>query len=756
MNKTFASILTVLIISFFANFGQHIFAQELVISEIVIEGNQRVENETIETYVSIDIGDEFDVNKINETVKNIFSSGFFSDVKVSRRKNTLLIKVVENPIINRISFEGNEDIDDESLYDEIRIAPRSVFTKAKIQDEVNRMITIYRRIGRFDAAVNPKIIILPQNRVNIVFEIDEGENTSILSINFVGNENFSDRRLRDIIVTRQTRWYSILTSTDRYDPDQLSLDREELRKFYLDHGYADFSVESSVAQLSKDKEGFNIIFSIEEGKKYNIQNVSIENLVQGVDTKDVLEQLPLKNGMTYSVNKVEEAIDELTDIILLQGYPFIVVVPEVQRVENKSLINVNLRVNEAEKIYVSRINIKGNDRTEDQVIRRNMRLAEGDAIVSKLISRSITVIRNLEFFEQVTIKEVPTGNYGFSDLDIEVVEKPTGELSFGGGFSSTAGGLVNFGLKERNFLGKGQAVNLQARLSERQQTVSGGFSEPYFYNRDISLGADIYDDIYDYRESRYILNKTGLSIRSNFALSEYLNQGVGYILETRNVKPETGASSSVIAEKGKTLLSTLNTSFTYDRLDNRLNPTEGFSSSANASFAGIGGDKKYVRIINSYKYYIPYNDKQIIFGLTMVAGINVGLDQDILLSDRFFLGGNNFRGFEQAGVGPRDKSSLDSLGGNYYYVGGVNATFGIGLPPELGVRATLFSNLGSISGIDRSSSPYHDDFSPRLTIGAGVQWQSPFGPISVSLTQAIIKEDYDKTEVVSFGIGTFF
>ncbi|PPR27505.1 MAG: Outer membrane protein assembly factor BamA, partial [Alphaproteobacteria bacterium MarineAlpha9_Bin1] len=648
MNKTFASILIILIISFFTNFGQHIFAQESVISEIVIEGNQRVENETIETYVSIDIGDEFDVNKINETVKNIFSSGFFSDVKVSRRKNTLLIKVVENPIINRISFEGNEDIDDESLYDEIRIAPRSVFTKAKIQDEVNRMITIYRRIGRFDAAVNPKIIILPKNRVDIVFEINEGENTSILSINFVGNENFSDRRLRDIIVTRQTRWYSILTATDRYDPDQLSLDREELRKFYLDHGYADFSVESSVAQLSKDKEGFNIIFSIEEGKKYNIQNVSIENLVQGVDTKDVLEQLPLKNGMTYSVNKVEEAIDELTDIILLQGYPFIVVVPEVQRVENKSLINVNLRVNEAEKIYVSRINIKGNDRTEDQVIRRNMRLAEGDAIVSKLISRSHTVIRNLEFFEKVDIKEVPTGNYGFSDLDIEVVEKPTGELSFGGGFSSTAGGLVNFGIRERNFMGKGQSVNLQARLSGRQQTVSAGFLEPYFYNRDVSLGADIYDDIYDYRESRYVLDKTGLSIRSNFALSEYLNQGVGYILETRNLKPETGASSSVIAEKGKTLLSTLNTSFTYDRLDNRLNPTEGFSASANASLAGIGGDKKYVRIINSYKYYIPYNDKQIIFGLTMDAGIAAGLDQDILLSDRFYLGGNNFRGFEQA------------------------------------------------------------------------------------------------------------
>jgi len=756
MKNMFIRIITICLACILVSLNHYSLAQDSDISEIVIKGNQRVENETIISYMDVNIGDSFDVDNLNRNVKNIFSSGFFSDVKISKQGSKLIIKVIENPIVNRVFFEGNKKINDEDLNAEVQISPRSVFTRAKIQDEVERIITIYRRNGRFDAKVTPKVVTLPQNRVDIVFEINEGENTEILSINFIGNKNFSDRRLRNIIITRQTRWYSILTSTDRYDPDQLSADRDELRRFYINHGFADFQVESSVAQLSKEKDGFNIIFSITEGKKYNINNVVIENLVDGVITKNLLKELSVQPGKTYSANQIEESINELTDIIIEQGYPFINVVPEVQRVENENLININFKIYSSDKVYVSRINIIGNDRTIDEVIRRNIRLAEGDAIVPKLISRSKSLIVNLGFFEKVDIKEVPTGKQGYSDINISIVEKATGELSFGGGYSTTAGGVAQFGIRENNFLGKGQKLNFNARLSGRQQTVSAGFTEPYFYQREVSLGGNIYDDEYDYRESNYILDKQGFNINSYFSLSEFLKQGLSYTLETRDVQPESSASASIVAEKGETILSKISTSLNYNTIDNFMNPSEGFKSSTSASFAGIGGDKKYISFANNNQYFYPYNDKQIIFGLSIDSGITIGLDEDILISDRFFLGGNKFRGFAPAGVGPRDKSIKDSLGGNYYYVGTAKAIFGLGLPPELGVKGTLFSIIGSLSGIDKASVAYNDDFSPRLSTGVGISWQSPFGPISLSFTKALVKESYDKTEVFNFGMGTSF
>ena len=756
MKNIFIRIVAICLACILVSLNHYALAQDSDISEIVIKGNQRVENETIISYMDVNIGDSFDVDNLNRNVKNIFSSGFFSDVKISRQGSKLIIKVIENPIVNRVFFEGNKKINDEDLNSEIQISPRSVFTRAKIHDEVERIITIYRRNGRFDAKVTPKVVTLPQNRVDIVFEINEGENTEILSINFIGNKNFSDRRLRDIIITRQTRWYSILTSTDRYDPDQLSADRDELRRFYINHGFADFLVESSVAQLSKKKDGFNIIFSITEGRKYNINNVVIENLVDGVITKDLLKELSVQPGKTYSANQIEESINVLTDIIIAQGYPFINIVPEVQRVKNENFINVNFKVYSSDKVYVSRINIIGNDRTIDEVIRRNIRLAEGDAIVPKLISRSQSLIVNLGFFENVEIKELSTGKHGYSDLNVSIVEKATGELSFGGGYSTTAGGVVQFGIKENNFLGKGQKLNFNARLSGRQQTVSAGFTEPYFYQREVSLGGNIYDDEYDYRESNYILDKKGFNINSYFSLSEFLKQGLSYTLETRDVQPDSSASASIVAEKGETVLSKISTSLNYNTIDNFLNPSEGLKSGTSAAFAGIGGDKKYISFSNNTQYFYPYNDKQIIFGLSIDSGITLGLDEDILISDRFFLGGTKFRGFAPAGVGPRDKSNKDSLGGNYYYVGTAKATFGLGLPPELGVKGTIFSIIGSISGIDKASVAYHDDFSPRLSTGVGISWQSPFGPISLSFTQAIVKESYDQTEVFNFGMGTSF
>ena len=742
-------------VTYFSIFIGSVYAQDVIITDIIVEGNQRVEDETVKTYISIRIGEKLETDSLNQTIKNIYSSGFFSDVRASLLGTSILIKVIENPIINRIAFEGNNKIDDEALQSEIRLASRSIFTRAKIQDEVERIVTVYRRNGRFDVKVEPKVITLPQNRVDIVFEIAEGENTEILSINFIGNKFFSDRKLREIIITRQTRWYSILTATDRYDPDQLSLDREELRRFYLNNGFADFVVESAVAQLSKEKEGFNIIFTIIEGGQYTIKNVIFENLVDGVSVENIMGKLPLETGEIYSANDVETAVEIVTDDIILQGYPFIEIFPEVERVDDDSQININLRINPSEKKYVSRIEISGNDRTIDSVIRRNMRLAEGDAIIPSLIARSRTLITNLGFFESVDLQEVPTGNYGYSDINVNIVEKPTGELSFGAGYSTSQGGIGNFGISENNFLGRGQKLNVKASLSSRRQNVTLGFVEPYFFNRDVSLGTDVYDDETHYKESHYKLKRQGFSARTGFTLSEYLSQSLSYSFENRDVNPESNASASIQKEKGETLLSSVGTSLTYDTLDNRMFPSDGYQSSLSGTLAGLGGDKNYLKVSSRNKYYYPYDDKRIIFGLGMEAGAAIGFDEDILVSDRFFLGGNNFRGFAPAGVGPRDSSKTDALGGNYYYVGTARAEFGIGLPQELGVKGSVFSYVGSLSGVDTSSTIF-DDFSPRISSGLGISWQSPFGPISLTFTKAIVKETYDKTESFNFGIGTNF
>ena len=727
-----------------------------IISDIKIEGNQRVELDTIYSYLKVSKGENFDIDKLNNSLKNLYSTGFFSDVNIMRDNSIVIIKVVENPIINRVVFEGNNEIENDVLASEVSLKSRNLFTRTKIQEDVQRILSLYRNEGSLSTTVKPNIISLDQNRVDIVFEINEGENTVINSITFNGNKNFSDRRLRDIIITRQTRWYSILSSNDKYDPQQIQVDENLLRKFYKDNGYADVSIEPAVAQLDREKDGFNIIYSIDEGKKYVYGDIEISSNISEIDIDIIKIGLKIEEGDVYSAGKIENTIKIINKLVIEQGFPFTETFPEVDRVENTNNLSVLFRINQADKKYVDRIIIRGNERTLDKVIRRNIRLAEGDAYVSSLLARSKTLITNLGFFAKVDLTENSTAKQGTTDIIVDVQETSTGELSFGGGYSSQVGGLLNIGVSERNFMGKGQRISLVSKFSEREADYSFSFSEPYFLNRDLYASTNLYNNKIDYKESSYELSRQGFNLSGNFTLDEFIRQSLRYSLEVRDLNPRSGASASIISEKGETVLSELSTSINIDTTDNRNMPTEGYSLAIASSFAGLGGDKEFLRINNNANYYKSFNDESIILDVGYDAGVIIGLDQDILISDRYFLGGNSFRGFDQSGLGPRDSNNSDSLGGNLFYTGSIKASFGIGLPPELGVKGNWFATAGSLTGIDKSSVSYNDDASIRLSSGVGISWNSPFGPISIIFSQAILKEDYDRTESVSFGIGQKF
>ena len=727
-----------------------------IISDIKIEGNQRVELDTIYSYLKVSKGENFDIDKLNNSLKNLYSTGFFSDVNIMRDNSIVIIKVVENPIINRVVFEGNNEIENDVLASEVSLKSRNLFTRTKIQEDVQRILSLYRNEGSLSTTVKPNIISLDQNRVDIVFEINEGENTVINSITFNGNKNFSDRRLRDTIITRQTRWYSILSSNDKYDPQQIQVDENLLRKFYKDNGYADVSIEPAVAQLDREKDGFNIIFSIDEGKKYVYGDIEISSNISEIDIDIIKIGLKIEEGDVYSAGKIENTIKIINKLVIEQGFPFTETFPEVDRVENTNNLSVLFRINQADKKYVDRIIIRGNERTLDKVIRRNIRLAEGDAYVSSLLARSKTLITNLGFFAKVDLTENSTAKQGTTDIIVDVQETSTGELSFGGGYSSQVGGLLNIGVSERNFMGKGQRISLVSKFSEREADYTFSFSEPYFLNRDLYASTNLYNNKIDYKESSYELSRQGFNLSGNFTLDEFIRQSLRYSLEVRDLNPRSGASASIISEKGETVLSELSTSINIDTTDNRNMPTEGYSLAIASSFAGLGGDKEFLRINNNANYYKSFNDESIILDVGYDAGVIIGLDQDILISDRYFLGGNSFRGFDQSGLGPRDSNNSDSLGGNLFYTGSIKASFGIGLPPELGVKGNWFATAGSLTGIDKSSVSYNDDASIRLSSGVGISWNSPFGPISIIFSQAILKEDYDRTESVSFGIGQKF
>lgn len=728
-----------------------------VVGAIEVTGNQRIESDTVRSYMTLRPGSEFDDSKIDQSLKTLFSTGLFADVTIRREGNNLVVNVVENPIINQVAFEGNSAIKDEALDAEVRLKPRVVYTRARVQEDLKRIIEVYRRSGRFAATVEPKVIQLPQNRVDLVFEIREGSVTGIRQIYFIGNRRFSDSRLRSEVSTQVSRWWNILASRDNYDPDRLVFDREQLRKFYLSRGYADFRVVSAVAELTRDREQFFITFVVDEGPLYEFGTIDIKTELEKIDPELLREKIKTLSGDLYNAKLIDDTVEELTFAAGEYGYAFVDIRPNIKRQKNERKIDIVYQINEGPRVYVDKINIEGNVRTLDRVIRREFRLVEGDAFNAAKLNRSRSRIRGLDFFGNVEITQTPGEAPDRTSINVEVKEKSTGQLSFGVGFSSTESLIADVSIAERNLLGKGQFLRASAQASDLTQEYQLSFSEPYFLNRPLAAGFDLFNVTNDYTDfASFKTEQTGFTLSIGAPLSEYAGGRLRYSLAKDSISgAPVNASPFILAALGSDVTSLVGYRYTYQDVDDELDPHRGYTFTFLQDFAGLGGDVKYVRTEGEAKYFYPLGE-EVVGNLGLVSGYIEGIGQRVRLNDRFFKGGRTFRGFKTAGVGPRDEFTEDALGGQIYYVGTAQMTFPLGLPEEFGILGNLFTDAGAVTKSVEKGFGVLTSSSPRVAVGVGVAWESPFGPIRLDFAKAVMKEDFDETEAFRFDVGTRF
>ena len=731
---------------------------EPVIRRIVVEGNERIETSTVESYLALRVGEPADAERVDQSIKSLFATGLFDDVSIEPQGETLVVRVVENPIINRIAFEGNRRLDTSVLEAEIQLRPRVVYTRARVQNAVNRILELYRRNGRFAAKVEPKIIELDQNRVDLVFEINEGPTTGVGGISFIGNEQFSDSTLRGVIQTRESAWYRFLTSDDTYDPDRVAFDEELLRRFYNARGFADFQVVSVVAELTPDGREFFITFTLDEGPKFEFGEIRVETSLTDLETEQLIRLAESVKGDTFNAELIEATVQALTDEIGRLGYAFVEIQPLLTKNPETLTVDVTYQIDEGQKVYVERIEISGNLRTLDYVIRREFRLAEGDAFNTALLRRSQQRLRNLGFFESVDMTTETGSAPDRVVIKTRVTERSTGELSFGAGFSTQDGVLGDIRLTERNLLGRGQDLRANLTVSQRRQQIDLSFTEPFFLERDLAAGVDIFRSRTDFQsESSYDETSTGGTLRLGYPLTENLRHAVRYTLRADEIQDVDDDASVFIKEaEGETTTSLVGQTFSYDRRNERFLPSEGYYLRFDQDVAGLGFDNRFLRHELRAEYYYPIIP-DVVFNLSGSAGHIVGIfGEDVGLVDRFFIGGNSLRGFKFGGIGPRDSETDDRLGGNLYYVGSAEVRFPLGLPDELRIFGRGFVDAGSLREIDVNGPTLDESNGLRVGAGVGLSWLSPLGPLSISFAQALVKESRDETELFLLSFGTRF
>ncbi len=745
----------------------HAYAQSgSVIREIRIVGSTRIAPETVKSYLTFNEGDRYDPFQANESVKALIATGLFENVNINQNGGVVTVTIVnENPIINQVVFEGNKDIKDDTLSSEVQLKPRSVFTRAKVQSDVQRILDVYRRSGYYAVQVDAQVINLDNGRVNLAFVIQEGPETKVLSINFIGNRAFSDSQLRGIISTSESNFLSFLKSTDVYDPDRLNLDRELLRRYYLKNGYADARIVSAVADLDPEGKGFYITFTVEEGELYNFGPINVESTLPSIDPDSLRKGVLTQQGGIYDATQIDDTTEKLTIAVAEQGYAFGQIRPRVERDPIGRLITVTYIVEQGPRVYIERINVIGNARTRDYVIRREIRLAEGDAYNRLLVDQARLRLQRLSFFKSVKVNREPGSAPDRVVLSFIVEEQPTGELSLAGGFSSSVGVIGEIAYTERNLLGKGQF--LRVKLSGSAENLQGdiSFTEPRFLDQNISAGFDIFHKENDFSDkSGYEQRKTGGSLRIGFALTENVWLQPNYSLlqdEVFNVDDNASAPIQEIGEIGERIISSVGFSLTYDTRNNRLNPSRGLYFSLSPEFAGVGGDVNYLQTVAEARGYYP-----IFEGITLVGRLIGGYitgwgGQDVLAIDAFFKGGETIRGFDTSGIGPRvadgQDGAGDALGGKIFYAGTVEVRFPIPfLPDELGFSGAVFADAGSLYDTDVKGINVDDSEEIRTSVGASLLWNSPLGPLRADFAWALTKEDFDEEELFRFGASTKF
>ena len=730
-------------------------ASSAYVGDIKVTGLERVEPETVISYIDIKKGETVSDEKLNAALKHLYATGLFEDVAINVNNGTMVVNVSENPVISQVLFDGNDKVDDKMLESEIALAPRSTFSRAKVQEDVRRILEVYRRSGRYATVVNPEIIRRDQNRVDLIYNIDEGPVAVIDKINFIGNEHYSGKELQEVLMSKESRWYRIFSSSENYDAEKTNYDKELLRRFYLKKGYADFRVVSAVAELNPNKKSFTVTFIVDEGKRYNIRDVDIISDISDVNAEDYKRFVKVETGERYNSDKMDKTVTALTDELGKRGFAFVDVEPEVEKNTSTGEADVVFHIKEGARFFIDRINIKGNTRTHDKVIRRELRIEEGDAFNASKIKDSRRNVENLDYFEKVDINtNAKDGNR--ADLDIDVKEKSTGYFNVGIGFSTVNGALVRTGVTENNFRGLGQRLGFDVAVSQKSQDFDVSFTEPYFLDRRLRAGVDLFHSKQDYQdESSYDSKVTGGRLRTGWNYTDDLSQQLRYTLKEDEITSVGEYASKYIKEeKGKYTNSSVGTTFVYDKRDSATFTRDGYYLSLGTDVAGAGGDEKYVKVDGKAYWYYTMADYYT-FKLFANAGSISGYGgEQVRLSNRYYLGGYTMRGFEVGGIGARDKYTNDALGGNWMVYSGAEFGFPIGLD-ELGISAHIFTDIGMLGKPDNVNfdEVYYSD-SPRVAAGFGFQWLSPMGQIDVDFGFPIVKEDYDETEVFRLNFGT--
>ncbi len=578
-----------------------------VVSAIRIEGSQRIEQGTIRSYMLLQPGDRYDPDRVDRSLKTLFATGLFQDVTIRRDGTGLVVKVVESPIVNRIAFEGNRKVNDDTLRPELQLRPRAVYTPQLAQADRQRILDLYAKKGRFAATVEPKVIRLDQNRVDVVFEVNEGDTTLVSRIAIVGNRAFGENRLREVIQSREQAFYRILSTSDQYDPEKINFDKELLRRFYLKNGYADFEVRDATAELSPDRRAFFVTFTVNEGERYRVGKVSVESKLRNLPGAELQPLVQVEQGDTYDGDVVERTTQALQDAVQNRGYAFVDVKPRIARDPAKKTVDLVFDVTEGPRVYIDRVDIIGNTRTKDKVIRRELRFAEGDAFNAAAVRRSRLRLQDLGYFNGATITPSPGSTSDRANVTVNVDEKATGELSLGGGYSTDSGALLNVGLRERNLVGTGIDASINGVLAQRRSQIDLSVTDPYFLDRNLVAGFDLFHVRNNNQDTAaYSERRTGGSLRLGYEYNEHLRQAFTYSLVSRNIfNVQDGASFYVQNQKGQSVLSQIGTTVALDYRDSRTDPHDGFIIRVGGDFAGLGGTARYLRGKVDGNYFIP-------------------------------------------------------------------------------------------------------------------------------------------------------
>jgi len=738
-----------------------------VIADIRVQGNERIEAGTIISYLVVQKGDRFNPEQIDRSLKSLFATGLFSDAAISRDGASLVVRVVENPIINRVVYEGNKKTNDEHLNGVVQLKARAVYTPEVVQLDRQRILDDYAKKGRFGARVEPKMIKLDHNRVDLVFEIDEGSDTYISHINFVGNHVYSESKLKDIISSREEAWWRFLSSTDSYDPDRLNYDRELLRRFYLRNGYVDVDVSNPTAELAADRSAFFVNFTVKEGDRYRVGKVNVVSNLRSVDPAVFQKLVDMTEGDWYDGSQIETISGQLGDAARALGYAFVDVKPNAVRDPATKTIALTFTVGEAPRVYVERIDITGNVRTQDKVIRREFRLAEGDAFNSELIRRSRQRIEDTQFFGKVNVTSAPGSAPDRAVINAAVEEKSTGELTVGGGYSTDIGALLNLGLHEHNIIGSGMEAGISGVLAQKQTQIDLSFSNPYFLDRNLVASADVFaiqSNLTSYEA--YQERRAGTALSLGYEINEHLRQNWTYSLVQRQIyNVQSTASLYVLDEAGSSLLSQIGQSISLDYRDSRVDPHQGFIVRLGTDYAGVGGDVRYARVKVDTNYLVPlerfFGDPDYLLSFSAGGGYMFSMGQQERIIDRFFLGGDNLRGFETAGAGPHAINGGDSLGGRFIWTQSSEFRFPLPVSADLGLSGRLFVDIGALSQASnktRTGTPIaiSDSSAPRIGSGFGISWKTPFGLINLDFAPVAIKQKYDTSQFFRFSFGTRF